>query len=145
MQNFPHQYKVSASATDASNVTLTCSDKTAIESAPPTEFDGPGNLWSPEEMLVAAVADCFILSFKAVAKASKVSWNTLSCNAMGTLDKVDRTLKFTEFQLSVKLQIAAEENKDKAGRALEKAEKSCLITNSLNAPCHLEYEIEIVE
>ena len=96
-------------------------------------------------MLVAAVADCFILSFKAVAKASKVSWNTLSCNAMGTLDKVDRALKFTEFQISVNLQIAAEENKDKAGRALEKAEKSCLITNSLNAPCHLEYEIEIVE
>lgn len=144
MQNFPHQYKVNASATDESNVTLSCSNKPAIESAPPTEFDGPGDLWSPEEMLVAAVADCFILSFKAVAKASKVPWNALSCNAVGTLDKVDRTLKFTEFQISVKLQIVEAENKDKAGRALEKAEKSCLITNSLNAPCHLEYEIEIV-
>ncbi len=141
MQNFPHHYKVTANATSEDKVTLNAANKPELASAPPAEFDGPGNLWSPEEMLVAAVADCFILSFKAVAKASRLSWKSLSCNAVGTLDKVDREMKFTDIQLSATLEIEQEENKDKAARALEKAEKSCLISNSLSATCHLEYTI----
>jgi hypothetical protein len=33
----------------------------------PREFDGRGNQWSPESLLAAALADCFVLSFRAVA------------------------------------------------------------------------------
>lgn len=141
MQSFPHHYKVTANASSEDKVTLNAANKPELESAPPAEFDGPGNLWSPEEMLVAAVADCFILSFKAVAKASKLPWKALSCNAVGTLDKVDREMKFTNIQLSATLEIEQEEYKDKAARTLEKAEQNCLITNSLSATCHLEYTI----
>ena len=70
MHDFPHHYAVSATAETASNVSLSSEDVAAIESAPPVEFGGPGGHWSPESLLVAAVADCFVLSFPAIARAS---------------------------------------------------------------------------
>jgi hypothetical protein len=36
---------------------------------------------------VAAVADCFALTFRAVAKASQLQWTKLLCDADGTLDR----------------------------------------------------------
>ena len=39
-----------------------------IESAPPKEFDGPGDQWSPEQLLTAAVADCFVLNFRTMTR-----------------------------------------------------------------------------
>ena len=49
-----------------------------LETAPPPEFDGPGGLWSPENLLCAAVADCFILTFRAIASFSRLSWRVCS-------------------------------------------------------------------
>lgn len=64
MEEYPHHYRVAASTGSEGDVNLTSSELDPILSAPPAEFDGPGDLWSPETLLVAAVADCFILSFK---------------------------------------------------------------------------------
>jgi len=141
MESLPHNYKIKAISTSTGNITLIADNKPELLSAPPKEFDGPGDLWSPEDLLVAAVADCFILSFKAIAKASRVSWNSISCEASGILDKEGRSLQFTSFEVNVKLDIPSIEDHEKAARALQKAEKSCLITNSLKADCHLKYEI----
>jgi len=141
MESLPHNYKVKAISTKADIITLIADNKPELLSAAPREFDGPGDLWSPEDLLVAAVADCFILSFKAIAKASRVSWNSVSCEASGILDKVERSLQFTSFEVNVKLDIPSLEDHEKAARALQKAEKGCLITNSLKADCHLKYEI----
>lgn len=141
MQAFPHHYKVQANASAEGSVILSGADKTSIESAPPAEFDGPGDLWSPEDLLVAAVADCFILSFRAISKMSKLPWASLECRVEGTLDRVDRLTQFTEFRIFAKLTIDDEEDRDKAERLLEKAEETCLISNSLKAAPHLETEV----
>ena len=70
MQELPHHYVVSANAKTVGNVALSANGVSDLESAPPAEFGGPGDQWSPESLLVAAVADCFILSFRAIARAS---------------------------------------------------------------------------
>lgn len=113
-----------------------------LASAPPTEFGGPGDQWSPEDLLVATVADCFVLSFRAIAAASKVNWSELTCDAVGTLDRVERDVRFTEFTITAKLTIAADQDEARAQRSLEKAEKMCFITNSLNAKVHLDATVE---
>lgn len=141
MQSFPHHYEIHAQASEDGYAKLKVDNKATIESAPPIEFDGPGHLWSPEDLLLAAVADCFVLSFKAIASASRLPWQTISCKAVGALDKVDRSLQFTNFEISAKLEIKQKEDQEKAARTLTKAENTCLITNSLKAPCHLQYEI----
>ena len=141
MSNFPHSYTVNASASDSGNVRLHCDGCPEIESAPPVEFGGPGDQWSPEDLLVGAVADCFALSFRAIAKMSKFEWTSLKCKVDGTLDKVDRDIQFTAIQVNAELVIPEGADADRAQRLLEKAEQTCFITNSLKAEPHLETTI----
>ena len=54
MQPLPHRYAVTAFASDTGTVTVTAAELPDIQTAPPTEFDGPGDLWSPEALLLAA-------------------------------------------------------------------------------------------
>ncbi len=132
MQNLPHHYAVTAATSTDGYVDLTSMGLERIESAPPAEFGGPGDRWSPETLLVAAVADCFILTFKAIARASKFDWISLSCEVDGVLDRVDNATKFTGFALRVVLDAPHGTDELKARSLLEKAEHVCLITKSLN-------------
>jgi peroxiredoxin-like protein len=141
MQDFPHHYKILAAAEVEGDVELSGHGLDAISSSPPAEFGGPGNRWSPETLLVAAVADCFILSFRAIARASKLSWVTLKCEVDGTLERSGGSTKFTKFLLRATLEVPKEANVERAHRILEKAEESCLITNSLSAATYLEAEV----
>ena len=141
MQELPHHYLVAADAKATGNVVLSSSGVANLDSAPPAEFGGPGDQWSPESLLVAAVADCFILSFRAIARASRLEWDSLSCKVEGKLDRIDRVTQFTAFDVTATLDIPQDTDASKAQRLLEKAEQVCLITNSLKAESHLEASV----
>ena len=145
MQDYPHHYVASAVARTDSNVQLASPGLENIESAGPAEFGGPGDLWSPETLLVSSVADCFILSFRAIARASKIEWISLTCDVVGDLDRVEKVTQFTDFHIRAILEIPEGTKKERAMRLLEKAEHSCLITNSLIADSHLEAEVRVRE
>ena len=74
MQDLPHHYKVEASAELEGDGAISSDRLESIPFASPAEFGGPGNRWSPETLLLAAVASCFILSFRAIAKIGRASW-----------------------------------------------------------------------
>lgn len=137
MQDLPHNYKVSANADSNSTVVVSSEGLPSLETAGPVEFGGPGDAWSPEALLVAAVADCFVLSFRAIARASKLEWTSVSCKASGTLDKIEKVTQFTHFDMSVELTVPAGTDENKAQRLLQRAEHHCLITNSLKADSKL--------
>lgn len=145
MQDYPHHYAVAASVRAEDNVDLTSPGLPRIESAPPAEFGGPGDRWSPETLLVAAVADCFILTFRAIARGSKMDWVSLSCDVDGILDRVDKVARFTEFRLRVLLVAPRGTDEKKAMRLLEMSERSCLITNSLTSETHLDAELQFAD
>lgn len=145
MQDLPHLYTVAADAAADRNVTLTSPGLDDLESAGPAEFGGPGDLWSPETLLVAAVADCFILSFRAIARAARVEWTSIRCEVEGTLDKIDKVTQFTRFDVRARLAIPAGTDADKALAMLDKAERHCLITNSLKAPSHLDARVDVAD
>ena len=110
-------------------------------SAPPKEFDGPGNQWSPEGLLTAAVADCFVLSFRAIAAASKYAWVSLEARTEGTLDRIDGKMRFTRFDTHAKLHVPEGADVERAKKLLEKAELACLVANSLSSERHLTSEV----
>jgi peroxiredoxin-like protein len=141
MKDLPHHYKVAATAGPDGDVSLSGEKMDVIRSAPPAEFGGPGDRWSPETLLVASVADCFVLSFRAVARASKLSWTSLSCEVEGTLERKEGAAKFTNFSINAALTVPEDTKEDRARRLLEKAEEICLITNSLSGATHLEIEV----
>jgi organic hydroperoxide reductase OsmC/OhrA len=143
MQEFPHYYAVTAAGDVDGDVQLIAERLPTLRSASPAEFDGPGDRWSPETFLVGAVADCFILTFRAVARASKVPWTSLECQVTGMLDRIDRVTQFTNFEILAHLQVAAGTDPDHARRALEKAERNCLISSSLKGSIHLVLEVYV--
>jgi len=142
MQAFPHHYRVSASGHSEGDVDVTADRVATIPTAPPPEFGGPGDRWSPESLLVAAVANCFILTFRAISRASRLDWAALRCDVVGILDRQDRVTRFTRFEIHAHLKVPPGTDEAKASRLLEKAEAGCLITNSLAAEIALEYEID---
>ncbi len=143
MQPLPHHYAVVAAGGAEGEIALASDGLPALASAAPAEFGGPGDRWSPETLLVAAVADCFVLTFRAIARASKVSFVSLRCEVGGTLDRVERVTHFTAFVVRASLRLPAGANEEQAQRLLERAEQSCLISNSLKAASRLEATVEV--
>jgi organic hydroperoxide reductase OsmC/OhrA len=141
MQPFPHHYTATASAHAEGDVILESGALPPLVTAPPAEFDGPGNRWSPETLLVAAVANCFVLTFRSMATFSKLKWTALSCQASGTLDRLERRTSFTAFAVRASLRVPEDVDEEQAQRVLARAEDACLITNSLKAPVHFEADV----
>lgn len=140
MQPFPHHYQASARSRDI-YVYLASPGLPDLETAAPADFDGPGDRWSPETMLVGTIANCFILTFRAVAAASKFDWQDISCEVEAELDRIDRVTRFTRAKLKVTLKISDEAKSEQAERILQKSEENCLITNSMTTEVSMETEI----
>jgi peroxiredoxin-like protein len=138
MHPYPHHYTVHARAAATGDVDLDADRLPTLRTAPPVEFDGPGDRWSPETLLCAAVADCFVLSFRAVARASKLEWQAVEASVEGKLDRVEGKSRFTEIVVRATLRVPAGTDHERAGKLMEKAEQVCLISNSLLAERRLE-------
>jgi peroxiredoxin-like protein len=141
MQKFPHIYQVRGTGRPEGTLVTEADGLPILKIAAPKQFDGPGDHWSPEDLLMAAIADCLILTFRSIATASKFEWSELSCDVKGTLERIDNKTQFTEIFQNVMLKVNSDINEEKAKQLLEKAEKNCLITNSLTANIHLEINI----
>jgi peroxiredoxin-like protein len=142
MQDFPHHYRCVATANaDQSRVRVSSHGLDDLITDVPSEFGGPGDQWSPEALLIAAVADCFVLTFRAMAAPSQITWYALDCDATGTLERVDRATQFTTIQLAVRISVPDDIEEEKVLRVLKKAEETCLITNSLTATVTLTVDI----
>src|SRR6185503_2024315 len=92
---------------------------------------------------VAAVADCFVLTFRGIARASNLSWSEIRCDVEGTLDRVEGVTQFTDFLVRASLEVPAETSEGLARRVLQRAEDSCLIVNSLRGTSRLAISVEV--
>jgi peroxiredoxin-like protein len=141
MKPLPHRYAARIAGGPAGHATLSSAGVPDMPTAPPLDFDGPGDAWSPEQLLLAAVAGCFLLTFRAVARASRLEFVSLSVEAEGVVDRVEGVTRFTEIVLRPRVALPAGVDFTRVQRALEKAERSCLVSASLDTPIRLEAEI----
>ncbi len=141
MSTLPHTYCVTVIGQPEDALQVEANNLPPLEIAPPENFGGPGDKWSPEELLLAAVADCTVLSFRAIARAAHLNWKNIECQSEGVLERIDRITRFTHITTHVKLVLPQGESEDKARRLLEKAEQTCFISRSL--ACELHFDIEI--
>jgi peroxiredoxin-like protein len=110
---------------------------------PPPFPKGIEWIWSPEHLFTAAVSSCFMTTFLAIAENSKLEYVSFSCPAKGKLEQIDGKFLMTEVLLEPVLTILKEEDKERAERILQKAEKACLITNSIKAETRMISKIII--
>lgn len=141
MHPYPHVYKVSVAAEATGEVSLNGTDLPPLPAMAPPEFDGPPGYWSPETLFTAAIASCFVLSFRAVARASKLEWTSVAADVDGVLERVEGVTRFTRVTVRARLVVPPGTDPAKARMLMEKSEKVCLVSNSLTAERHLEAEV----
>ena len=111
----------------------------------PPEFKGHEGVWTPEHLFVASVNSCFMTTFLAIAENSKLEFVSFSAGAKGKLEKLDgQGFVMSEITLRPKLILKNVGDAERASRILGKAEKNCLISNSIKAKTRLEPRIEFV-
>lgn len=143
MEGYPHHYLAKASGGEEGSVVVSGEGLPPLETQSPPQFGGPDGVWSPETMLSAAVANCFVLSFRAIARASKFEWTALDCDVEGILDRPDRSPYFTAFNVHATLKVPDDSKLELGQRLLEKAEQICLITASLKSETVLTTDIQV--
>jgi peroxiredoxin-like protein len=141
MKPLPHLYEVALSGGPNGYATLLADGAPPLRSAPPTDFDGPGDAWSPEHLLLAAVETCVMFTFRAIAQASKFDFLSLDLSGSGTVDRKDGATRFTEIILKPRLTLPKDADPERARRMLEKGKKACLVTESLSVSVRLEAKI----
>ena len=145
MQDSPHRYVATASALEGEPASIRGSDLPEIISDTPVQFGGPGGHWSPEELLMAAVADSFVLNFRDAAQADAFAWRAIECRAEGVLAQAEHTTQFTSIILAVELMVGAEADRARAAELLNTAAEASLIIRTLSAGTELVTEIAVAE
>ena len=107
---------------------------TAIHFTAPPEFGGMDGRWTPESLLLSAVAGCYTTTFRAIAEHSKFEYADLEVQIEGTVRKVDSGYAVTEIVIRPNLSISNEVDQQRGTRLLEKAKGLCLIARALSVP-----------
>jgi len=141
MKPLPHQYDVHLTGEPSGYAQLSTAGVPELRTAPPADYDGPGDAWSPEHLLLASVQACFLFTLRAIARQSKLEFTTLELDASGTVSRQDGVTRFTEIVLRPTLTVASGTDRERALHILEKSEKTCLVSASLSTPIRLEPEI----
>lgn len=141
MKPLPHHYEVHLTGAAAGYALLSSAGLPDLPVAAPADYDGPGDAWSPEHLLLGAVQACFLLTLRAIARASRVEFLSLELDATGTVDRENGITRFTEIVLRPRLTVPAGADRTRALHILEKSEKQCLVSASLSTPIRLEPEI----
>jgi len=138
-----HSYRTSVHWVGERRATLNAEGLPGLEVATPPEFPGghPG-VWSPEHLFTAAAEACLMTTFLAIAASSKLDFKEYSSTAEGTLEKTETGFLMTEITLRPRLVVGAEQV-ERARRVLEKAEKNCLISNSMKTRIVMVPEIVV--
>jgi len=113
----------------------------ALDFTVPPEFGGEPGLWTPEHLLLAAVASCYVATFRGTAEASKMAFRGIDVTVEGVIEKQEGSLRFTKIVLRPEAAIDRQEDYELARRLLDKAERGCLIARSLSSEIQLQPKV----
>jgi peroxiredoxin-like protein len=116
--------------------------KPPVEIATPPEFRGtdPG-VWSPEDFFVAAAASCLAVTFAGLAERKGLAIETLRVDGDGVAAmRADGAFGFTRLRLRIEVGVDAADH-DLARELAETAERSCLVSASLDLPVETTVDV----
>lgn len=141
MKPLPHCYEVQLSGGPSGYAQLSANGPPELRTAPPEDFGGPGDAWSPEHLLLASVQACFLFTLRAVARSSQLEFQSLELDASGVVDRRDGVTRFTQIVLRPSLTVSPGTDHQRALHVLEKAKKACLVSASLSTDILMEPRI----
>lgn len=111
--------------------------KPDLPSSADPAFRGDADRWNPEELLVAALSECHMLSFFHVAVQHGVVVTGYTDAATGEMKTLpDDSGHFVRVDLHPEVALADEAQRDLADSLHPQANRLCFIANSVNFPVH---------
>ncbi|HUS19620.1 MAG TPA: OsmC family protein [Terriglobales bacterium] len=130
-----NKYQVSAWWTSGKGgITRSEQVPTVIHFTAPVSFGGDPGRWTPEELMLAALASCFTATFQAIATHSKLPFTDLEVIVDGDIQKTASGFQFTHIGIKPRLTIAEEPLRLLAEKVLHKSEALCLVSRAINTP-----------
>jgi peroxiredoxin-like protein len=131
-------YQTAVKWTEQRKGVITCAGKPDVQVATPPEFKGHDGIWSPEDLFVASANVCLMTTFLAVAERAGLAFSAYESTAEGRLELVEGKFQFTTITIRPSITMNSGEDAGKAKELIEKAERNCLISNSMKATVTLE-------
>lgn len=143
IHEYPVKVKWSGGREGAGEVLAERSGKTNVLSVP-NEFGGPGAGTNPEELLTAAIASCYSVTYGIVAAARKLPMISVETSAVGQVEQPNAaTFNFNKVILRPVVTLAAEATEDQVKLAEEmthKADLYCIVTNAVRGKVEIVIE-----
>ncbi len=115
----------------------------SIHFAAPPQFGGLEGRWTPEDLLLCAVASCFVTTFRVLAEHAKWEYADLQVEASGIVGKAGSGYSFRHLVLRPHLKALAESEVAKGERLLQKAQALCLVSRAISMTQGFEPVVEV--
>jgi organic hydroperoxide reductase OsmC/OhrA len=147
MEDLKYSFEINAVWSDDKTVQVSSPDfkEPITTTIPPPFTNGIGGHWSAEHLFLASLASCFAHTFQIIANLSELPFDSFTCNISGDAEKIDKVFAFHSVKLFPTLIIPLETYRNKAESVLEKAERNCIIANSVKTQIIIETKILVSE
>ncbi|MGK2859372.1 MAG: OsmC family protein [Thermoanaerobaculia bacterium] len=120
-------------------------EKIPFRTASPPEFKGEEGVWSPEDLFVAAVNSCQLMTFISFAMKLELPVASYDSEAEGTLEFVDGGFQFTRVVVRPRVVVSDPEAIEAVRKAIEDAHRACLVSRSVRCEVLVEPVVEVAE
>jgi len=115
--------------------------KPGIGISTPPEFGGPEGFWTPEDLLTSSVASCVLTSTLFFAEKGGIGLRSYKSKSTGTMEKTPAGLAITGVKIEVSIELEDAGQEAEIRKAVERAEKTCPISNSLKCPVEVALSV----
>ncbi|MBI3770778.1 MAG: OsmC family protein [Deltaproteobacteria bacterium] len=137
-----HWHKAGDATVNPMNHRLEFDSRPSIEASGAPQFKGDAGKVNPEELFVAALVSCQMLSYLALAARAGVDVLAYEDTGQGTMTIADKRMRITAVRLRPRITIAPGSDEAKARSLVETAHEACFVANSVS--CAVEVEPEVV-
>ena len=118
--------------------TIESAGKPSLNGSADAHFRGDASKYNPEDLLVASLSACHLLSYLAVCSRAGIAVTAYEDDAGGEMPLIDGKIRFREVTLHPRVTIADATRIDEALSLHERAHAECFIANSVNFSVHHE-------
>jgi organic hydroperoxide reductase OsmC/OhrA len=137
------RYKARTTWRGARQGLLSAPGKPDVVVGSPPEWKGRPDNWAPEELLVASVNSCIMLTFLTLAQGRGVTLVSYDSDAEGELEIVHGVYQITRITARPRVIVASEAQRDAAHDAMDHVEARCFMSQSVKAEVTLIPEITV--
>jgi acyl carrier protein len=123
------------------NHTVSFAGRPELAMSAPPQYRGDGTRLSPEELFVASLASCQLLTYLALAERAGITVMRYEDRPVGTLARADRRMRMTEVWLRPRITLAPGSDVIKARDLVEAAHEACFVANSVTAAVRIDPKI----